>query len=84
MTPSCKSITADRKARLIVQSLAEVDRDDVSELTDSRLDLPRLKRRRRDFLTGSFLATLGEKQPAFPDSTLKATREAGHDGKWSF
>lgn len=58
---------------MIVQSLVEVDRDDISELTDSRLDLPKLKRRRRDFLTGSFLVTLGEKQPAFPDSALKKT-----------
>ncbi len=63
--------THPRSQRLIAQSLVEVDRDDISELTDSRLDLPKPKRRRRDFLTGSFLATLGEKQPAFPDSALK-------------
>lgn len=66
---------------MIVQSLLEVHRDDVSELTDSRLDFPKLKRRRRDFLTGSFLATLGEKQPAFPDSTLKSTRDHQNQ-KW--
>lgn len=40
-------------------------------LTASLLLFPRLKRRRRDLRGASFLSTLGEKQPAFPDSTLK-------------
>lgn len=40
-------------------------------LTASLLLLPRLKRKRRDLRGASFLLALGEKQPAFPDSTLK-------------
>lgn len=40
-------------------------------LTASLLLFPRLKRERRDLRGASFLLTLGEKQPARPDSTLK-------------
>lgn len=57
----------------IVQFLEEADRDD--GLTQSRLVFPRLKRRRKDFLVVSFLAALGEKQPDFPDSTLREQRK---------
>lgn len=42
-----------------------------SGLTGSPLLLPREKRKRSDLRTHSFLAPLGEKQPAFPDSTLE-------------
>lgn len=41
-------------------------------LTES-LFFPRLNFRRRDLRTFSLRLTLGEKQPAFPDSTLKST-----------
>lgn len=49
-------------------------------LTASLPLFPRLKRKRRDLRGASFLLTLGEKQPALPDSTLK--NRLKHLSRW--
>lgn len=57
------------KRKLVVLSCV-ASRQPMDSDPASLLLFPRLKRRRRDLRGASFLLTFGEKQPAFPDSTL--------------